>query len=462
MIQSYDFPFALLPLQLWPGSKMDQSQAPRSAMAPRSRRRWRLAVLVATVTAAGIAAVVWLLPQRRGQEHLRAARAALEDRDFAAARSHLQRYLELSPQDANAIVDLARVSRRVGDLDEAAGLLDRADSLGAPRRRVELERMLLQAQAGYLRPLDTGLARVGYGPEEDRLIREALVVGYLQGNFLDKAYQVTGKWVADRPDDWQGHFWQGRVLESGLELGLAVDTYLRALELRPANLEVRRHVGELFLRRGRYEEAEPHFDHLLRADPHNAAARLGLARCQRALHPAATARATLQPLLEALPDYPGVSLLAGELSLDEDRAEEALGWLRRAAALAPHDRDVNQALARALRRLNRPDEARAYEEVAAATARDHKRMEEITREVTQRPGDAALRYEAGTILARQDQPAAAAHWLLSALALDPAHAPTRRALAEYLPRLGDPRLTAYCRRVLAEQGDNRLEGAEHE
>jgi tetratricopeptide (TPR) repeat protein len=441
---------------------MSGSQASTSAASPRSRRRWRLAALVATVTAAGVAAVVWLLPQLRGKEHLRASRAALEDRDFAAARSHLERCLELSPRDADALLELARVRRRAGELDEAGALLERAESLGAPRRPVELERMLLQAQAGYLRPLDTGLARAGYGPEEDRLIREALVVGYLQGNFLDKAYQVTSKWVADRPNDWQGHFWQGRVLEAGLELGLAVDSYLRALELRPGNLEVHRYVGELFLRRGRYEEAEPHFDHWLRADPHNPAARLGLARCQRALRPAAAARATLEPLLESSPEFPGVCLLAGELLLDEGRAEEALGWLRRAVVVAPHDRDVNQALARALRRLERLDEARVYEEVAAAAARDHKRMEEITREVTQRPGDAGLRYEAGTILARLDQPAAAAHWLLSALALDPGHAPTRRALADCLPRLGDPRLTAYCRGVLAERGDDHLGGAAHE
>jgi tetratricopeptide (TPR) repeat protein len=396
-----------------------------------------------------------------GPEQLRAARAALEDLDFAAARTHLQSYLERSPHDADAVFELARATRRAGDIDAATRLLDRAASVGAPRRSVELERMLLQAQAGYFRPLDTGLARVGYEPEDDRLIREALVVGYLQGNFLDKAYQVTGKWVADRPNDWQGHFWQGRVLESGLELGLANDSYLHALELRPGNLEVRRHVGELLLRRGRYEEAEPHFDHWLHAEPQNAAARLGLARCERALRPAAMARATLQPLLETSPDYPGVCLLGGELSLDEDRAEDALQWLHRAVRLAPHDRDANQALARASRRLGRPDEARIYEEVAAAAARDYKRMEEITREITQRPGDAALRYEAGTILARLDQPAAAAHWLLSALALDPGHAQTRRALAEYLPRLGDPRLTDYCRRVLAERVDH-IGGAQHE
>src|SRR5262249_37112326 len=160
---------------------------------------------------------VWLPPYIRGRAAWRDARAALDDRDFVRARECLERCLAISPQDPAAHFELARTLRRAGQAEEAARRLDRAEQLGQPFPAVELERLLAQAQAGYMRPLEEGLDRIGYAPEDDPLIREALVVGYLQGHFLDRAFQVSSRWVADRPEDWQGHYWQGRVLQSGLQ-----------------------------------------------------------------------------------------------------------------------------------------------------------------------------------------------------------------------------------------------------
>jgi tetratricopeptide (TPR) repeat protein len=260
---------------------------------------------------------------------------------------------------------------------------------------------------------------------------------------------VTTKWVADRPADWQGHLWHARVLEQGLQHELAADAYAKALQLRPGNPEAERGRGEMLYRLGRYPEAEGHFAAALRAHPADAAARLGLARTQRALHPPAVAIATLQPLTEEPAPSPAVCLLAGELALDEDRAADAGAWLRRAVAAAPHDRDANQALARALRRLDRLDEAMTYDEKAEAVNRDYKRMEAITKAVAENPADVGLRHEAGMILARLGQDAGAARWLISALAVDPKHPPTREALAAVAGRLGDPKLAEYARRVLA-------------
>jgi Flp pilus assembly protein TadD len=317
---------------------------------------------------------------------------------------------------------------------------------------VELERALLQAQAGRLGPLDQALQRRrDVRPEEEELIREALVVGYLQGHFLDRAYQVTSKWLSVRPDDWQAHFWQGRVLEQGLQPDLAAGEYQRALELKPGHRPTHARLGELLLHRGGHAEAVPHFEACLRADPRDAAARLGLARCQRALGSPEAALATLQPLLDEQPDHAGACLLRGELAQDADRPEEALAWLRRAAVRAPHDPETNHALALALRRLDRPDEAEEYERRRQEAQRDYKRLDQIIREVARSPGDAALRCEAGTILVRRGEDAQGARWLLSALQLDPAHGETRAALRECLPRLADPRLTDACRRVLGDQ-----------
>jgi len=415
---------------------------------PTPGRRWvrRSVVLVAAVGALA-GGWVWGVPHWQARGHWNAAREAVEGRDFAAAEQHLKKLIDLRPDDSDARLELARVYRRGHRPDPAAAELTEAERCGAPRAAVELERVLQRTQSGHVAAL-SGFPASAVGSEEDRLIREALAAGHLQVHFLDRAFRVTEKWIEDRPGDWLAHLWHGRVLERGLQFELAADAYKRALELRPGQPEAERGRGEVLLRHGRYDEARPHFEAVLRADSGDAAARLGLARCYRALGSPTEAREVLQPLLEAADPAPAVCLLAGELDLDGDRPGDALPWLRRAATAVPHDRDVNQTLATTLRQLDRPDEARVYEARAEAALRDYKEMEVITKAVTQAPGDAQLRYEAGVILARLGQDAGAARWLLSALTLNPRHEPSRKALADLTDRLGDSQLSAYCRRVL--------------
>jgi Flp pilus assembly protein TadD len=344
---------------------------------------------------------------------------------------------------------MSRTLRRAGAFDDAAVRLRDAERLGWPAASVELEQLLAQAQAGNTRPLEQAFDRPrALQPEEERLIREALTAGHLQGHFLDRAIQVTRQWTKAHPEDWLGYYWHGQVLESGLQFELAADAYRHALELRPGHRDTHWHCGEVLLRRGHHADAATHFEACVNADPGHAGARLGLARCQRFLSSPETALATLQPLLDAQPDYPGVCLLRGQLAADADQPEEALAWLRRAAKQAPFQPEVNNALALALRRVDRDDEARIYEEKRQQVGQDYKRMEQITREIARSPADAALRREAGTILVRLGQDRQAAGWLFSALSLNPHDQPTRQALAECVARLGDPRLTEASRRLL--------------
>ena len=60
----------------------------------------------------------------------------------------------------------------------------------------------------------------------------------------------------------------------------------------------------------------------------------------------------------------------------------------------------------------------------------------------------SLRYAAGTILLRLGQAAEALTWLFSAYQLDHDHEPTKKALAEGLQKLGDPKLVEYYRQAL--------------
>src|SRR5262249_26623 len=126
-------------------------------------------------------------------------------------------------------------------------------------------------------------------------------------------------------------------------------------------------------------------------------------------------------------------------------------WLERVLRRTPQDHDANQAMATALRRLNRDAEAETYEPRKNEVERDLHRMDELIKASLSNPRDAARRYQAGTILLRPGQEPQTVGWLVSALVLDPGHQATKRALADCIRRLGDPQLEAAYHSILEER-----------
>jgi tetratricopeptide (TPR) repeat protein len=414
-----------------------------------SRRPY--SVLVGVLCLLVIGGVGWfvLYPQVNASYHWRQAEHAVLDHDFGAAQAHLQRCLEAWPQSGETHFVMARTCRRAGDLAGARTHLDEARRLGWVKELTDLESLLLQAQSGAVRPVESRLR--GYltqGHRDAALIVEALVIGWLEGNFVEDAYRLTSVWLEEHADDWAVRFWHGRVLEAGLRYDLAAEEYARVLERKPGYAAAHLRRAEVLLWKGRYKEALPHFEAYLRHDAHHAAALLGLARCQRVLGSPAETRATLTRLLADHPEDAGGCRLRGQLALDEGHAEEALAWLQRARALGPPDMENCQALATTLRHLQRVDEALAYERQGQQIKKDMQRVEELIKEINTHTQDVSLRYEAGTTLVRLGREQEGARWLASVLLLDPGNQPARKALADCVEKLGDPQLAAYYRRVV--------------
>jgi tetratricopeptide (TPR) repeat protein len=418
--------------------------------------RWaRLAAVALCLAGLGVAAFL-LRPRLAAAYHRHQGRLALQQHDLAGAREHLRRCLAAEEGSGEAHFLMARACRRDGDLDSARHHLDRARRLGRDGRQVELEFLLLQAQAGAVPPVEEALGRylaAGAGDEPD--ILEALARGCLQGNLVDRAFQYTSRWVDHHPEDWNGWYWHGRALEQGLRYDLAAEAYQAVLARKPGHLDAQLHRGQVLLRSGHYPEALPLFESYTRRRPGEAAGLLGLAGCQRSTGQTDEARATLDRLFALPGDHPDGWLLRGRLELDAGRPADALSWLERAGAFLPKDRDANQALAVALRWLDRAAEARAYEERRREIDEDLRRVDQLSKEILANPGDVELRYEAGATLARLGRDADAARWFVSALLLEPGHRPTRKALAECIERLGDPHLADAYRPVLADEPPER-------
>lgn len=420
------------------------------------RRRLRGVLLLAygglgLLSLAIIAAVgLFLYLQFRLAQSWEQAQQACDEHDWAAARAHLEEYLHYWPDSKEAHFLLARVCRRVGDSEAAREHLDQAQRLHSDPEALRLERLLLDVQAGLLviRP-ETLDKYLDVGDGQDKLVLEALILGALQRNSLGDAFHYCRLWEERHPDDWLLFYWRGQMFEQWMQQAKAAAQYRQVLAKKPAFAPARLRLGRVLLHLGEYPTALAHFQQYLESDPDHPEALLGLARCQRSASAPEEARATLEKLLARHPDHASGLLLRGQLALDAGQPQAALDWLKRAEAVSPKGIALYEALASALRHARRDEEAQKYQAEVRQIYKDLKKVEDTIKEIAERkPTDVDLRCEVGRIHLRLGYYERAIQWLVSGLMLEPGHQPSREALAEVLPKLGNPHLTERYLRVL--------------
>ncbi len=384
--------------------------------------------------------------------HWRLARQAAEETDLPRAKEHLQECLRVWPRSAEAHFLMARVCRRGGDLVSARTHLLRAEELHWLTDALDLEYLLHKAEAGGIGPVDQALrSQLRAGHADAPLILEALVRGHLQINGLRDAYHYADLWVRNHPDDWQAYYHRAAVLH---RLGhshshLAVQDYERAVHLKPDQLEVRLRLAQLLENVGRHLEALHHFRAYQERYPDSTDAAVGEVRCLSSLGKLADAAQVLDNRLRNAPNSAELCLLRGKLFLDGDEPRQALEWLKRAEKeLGPRSAEFHNAIAQAYRGLGRVPEADRHAQWARDIQDDFRRVQEITKEVSEDDRNLALRLEAGLILARRGQLEDAGRWVISALRIDPRNQDAREALAKIMEQTGDPRLAELSRGLL--------------
>src|SRR5262249_37289174 len=184
-----------------------------------------------------------------------------------------------------------------------------------------------------------------------------------------------------------------------------------------------------------------------------------MAYCHRLMNHPDEARRILDAVLsENARDWKALAE-RGRLAMAEDSPIEAEKWLRKAAAIAPHESDVNYSLCQCLRQQGKNKEA---EEVLADLQRvdkDLERMADLSREIAQKPHEASLRYQAGLLLIRNGLESEGLRWFESALVEDPSHAETHQALADYYEHIGKKDEAEQHRRLAVPRaGENKKSG----
>lgn len=398
----------------------------RGVLAGVWRHRLKAGLVLLVLAAAG-ALLAW---SWHTDGHLRRAEAALADRDHAAAREQLTRYLSARPGDARARLLAARAARRLRLYHEAQEHLERCRKDGGDAEAVEVETELIRVQRGDERPVAALRERAKQPDDLALVVLEALIQHDLDTYQLWQALAGLNAYLERRPDDLSALMSRAFVWERMLYFKDALADYRRAVAAHPDSEAARLRLADTLLISGTPQEALAEYRRLHERSPGRGEVRLGLARSLRRLGQADEARKLLDGLLADHADRGEVMWERGQLALDEGKATEAEPLLRRAAKLLPHDRRVVYSLYRCLLEQGHREEAEAVNARVARIDADLKRLDQVRQEVMKRPDDAALRCEGGLLFLRNGERQEAARWLRLALRLDPGYEPARRALAE--------------------------------
>ena len=416
-----------------------------------------LCVLAVLCLAGLLTYKAWLYARARFIEprnHWRAAREAIDRREFSAALPHLEHCTSAWPNDVETRFLLARTLRRAGKLDEAEQCLVACEHLverrdDATRPDTKLEWALIQAQRNKLTEVEKYLqARLREFHPDSLLILETLSWQLMWSGRLGDARSYLDIWLSERPNEHDALVRRGWVFEHLLNRTAAIDDYQAALAARPDDDNVRSRLVELLLSENRPTDALAWLQPLLETRPDDPDVIVCLARCQRISGQFEQAQKALTMLLAVHPqNAPALSEL-GMLALEKGQTTEAERFLREAAAKDPHNRLITYSLWQCLEKLGKRDEAKHIKESLERDDAATKRMDQLVRDVMKRPYDPSLRHEVGMIFLQNGFTEDGLRWLVTALHVDPSHRPTHRALADYYERAGNTEEAARHRQFL--------------
>jgi predicted Zn-dependent protease len=159
--------------------------------------------------------------------------------------------------------------------------------------------------------------------------------------------------IAGSRTDAESHYWRARAYA---ELGIAALAHLSDL---PASRELHELKAELFRNEGRHLQSVDELKAALTFAPDDPRLQKELAKSYLLSRDPEHAKPLLQALIarQAAISDPEVPLLYGEILLEAQQVEEALPYLKTAAASDPGSTNVHAALGRALAQLGQNAEA---------------------------------------------------------------------------------------------------------
>lgn len=435
---------------------MTAPPVPPAAPANGTRRPRALRALVLLAAfCAGALAVASGAARARGNWHLERARGEVALGHNAAARPHLEACLRVRPDHPDVLALAARVARRGGSHDEAELLLERLETVHGSTDQLVLERLLLRAARGEVEAVEPQLlARALAEGDDAELAREGLVAGLLARFRWADVARGLRDWRARAPHSTTALLLAGKLEEQrqGTEQALAL--YRELLARDPDHDEARLRLAVLLVRNRRGADALAALEPLRARLPDHPEVLANWAKALLLDGRAAEGRAALAACLRAHPDHAEALLESGALALADGDETEAVALMRRARDREPGNLSAQTQYAFALARTGRAAEAAEARARADALKADLERITELVGGPLQaRPNDPAVQHEIALIALRTGRPDEALRWFRGALQVDPAHAPTHRALVQLYRELDKPVLAARHRALAQRPGE---------
>ena len=196
----------------------------------------------------------------------------------AVAANSFERILAAAPQNADALLGLARANSRSGKKDAAAPRYRAYLELRPQDRDAMLEYMELEAERGNMQAVQQydSLYRQRFGASKEYWLRMADIYALANDPVASAAALKEATRLA--PQDPALHYRLAQTYPSEKEAKDADAAIERAVELDPNNLEYLRTRAELAAWHGDYETALDSHRRILAIAPDDAGARLGIAR----------------------------------------------------------------------------------------------------------------------------------------------------------------------------------------
>jgi Flp pilus assembly protein TadD len=240
------------------------------------------------------------------------------------------------------------------------------------------------------------------------------VLTFRQSLAYEDAESLWRDTLHKNPGAWMAHNNLGILLAERGDARAAIESFERAIRIKPDHAGAHANLGYLLAREGRIGPAIDHLSRAVALSPDDFRARVHLGDALRESNRAKEAEEEYRHALRLRPGDPEAELRLGSLLLSSGRIDDAIEPLRTATLAGPEQ-----------------DRVPAWRGLGIALARRGKVKEAIDAlraAVRIAPGDADLRYNLGTLLARDGAIAEATSELEEALRLRPDFAEARRNL----------------------------------
>lgn len=398
----------------------------------------KITVVFVVLVLVSLGFLITNLNQWLALRQLTIARLALNDRDADKAMNAAREAARLDPHNGEAYFTMARVFRRQAKWGKLRASLEQAAKLGVPSVRIRREEWLVLAQTGQLKEAVPHLGELLLNPMDDGPeICEAFANGFFLMYRLGEAFSILDAWEKDYPQDAQPHFFRAAFSRMTSDWKTTAKHLRKAHELAPNRIDVRIELASMLLILQESDEAAKLLGQLQQIQPNHPEILVGWAQVLLDRGQPENARSTLDQVLRIDPKHIVALRLLGGIHSVAGQIPEAIKVLEEAFAIKKNDRETRYALAMALKRARRDDEARQHFQFVAKFAEVNARIGQLVAKVRSNNDDVESRYEIAELRRKTDDQRERLAWLRSVVALDPNHKAAHAGLAECFAALGD-------------------------